>query len=76
MEQLVTGNKTKESESFHFFKEKFKRLFGHNKSKKLYAHGHSLSAVNHCRMRLGLSHLRNHLFHYNITVKILRKPKL
>ena len=57
---------TKESESLHIFKEKLKRLYGHNISKKLYAHGHGLPAVNHCRMRLGLSHLKNHLFNYNI----------
>ena len=57
---------TKESESLHIFKEKLKQLFGHNKSKKLYAHGHGLPAVNHCRMRLGLSHLRSHLFNYYI----------
>ena len=57
---------TKESESLHIFKEKLKRLYGHNISKKLYAHGHGLPTVNHCRMRLGLSHLKNHLFNYNI----------
>ena len=57
---------TKVSESLHIFKEKLKRLFGHNKNKKLYAHGHGLPAVNHCRMRLGLSHLRNHLSNYTI----------
>ena len=43
-----------------------KRLFGHSKNKKLYAHGRGLPAVNHCRMHLGLSHLRNHSFNYNI----------
>ena len=48
------------------FKEKLKRSYGHNISKKLYSHGHGLPAVNHCRMRLGLSHLKNHLFNYNI----------
>ena len=60
---------TKGSQSLHIFKENLKRLYGHNISKKLYAHGHCLPAVNHCRMHLGLSHLKNHLFNSNIQSK-------
>ena len=33
---------------------------------KLYCYGHGLSTVNHCRIRLGLSHLYSHLHHYNL----------
>ena len=54
------------SKSEHIFKEKLKQLYGHNKSIKLYAHGHGLPAVNHCRVRLGLSRLKNYLLNYNI----------
>ena len=56
----------KESDSINIFKEKLKRLYGPNKSKKLYSHGHGWHTVNHCRIRLGLSHLKHHLFRYNI----------
>ena len=56
----------KESDSINIFKEKLKRLYGPNKSKKLYTHGHGWHTVNHCRIRLGLSHLKHHLFRYNI----------
>ena len=33
---------------------------------KLYSYGHGLSKVNHCRIRLGLSHLNSHLHRYNL----------
>ena len=33
---------------------------------KLYSYGHGLSKVNHCRTRLGLSHLKSHLHRYNL----------
>ena len=56
----------KESDSINIFKEKLKRLYGPNKSIKLYSHGHGWHTVNHCRLRLGLSHLKHHLFRYNI----------
>ena len=65
IEQLVLGNK-KKSNSIHIFKEKLKRVYGPNKSKTLHSHGHGWSNVNHCRMRLGLSHLKHHRFRYNI----------
>ena len=56
----------KESDSINLFKEKLKRLYGPNKSKKLYSHGRGWHTVNHCRISLGLSHLKRHLFRYNI----------
>ena len=33
---------------------------------KLFAYGHGYSTINHCMMRLGLSHLKNHLYNYNL----------
>ena len=60
------STKLKESDSINIFKEKLKRLYGHNKSKKLYSHGIGWHTVNHCRIRIGLSHLKHHLFRYNI----------
>ena len=52
----------KESDSINILKEKLKRLYGPNKSKKLYSLGHGWHTVNHCRIRLGLSHLKHHLY--------------
>ena len=56
----------KEADSINILKEKLKRLYGPNKSKKLYSHGYGWHTVNHCRIRLGLSHLNHHLFRFNI----------
>ena len=49
-------------ESIHIFKDKLKRMHGPSVSDKLYAHGHGWPTINHCRMSLGLSHLKNYLF--------------
>ena len=48
------------------FKTKVKSLYEPLVQNKLYCHGHGLSKVNHCRIRLGLSHLNSHLHHYNL----------
>ena len=64
MEQLVL--EIKRIGQHTHFKEKLKRLYGPNKSKKLYAHGHGWHTVYHCRISLGLSHPRHHIFPYNI----------
>ena len=52
------SNETKASESVNIFKSKMKEIYEPNKSNPRYGHGHGWSQVNHCRMRLGLSHLR------------------
>ena len=43
-----------------------KTIHGPKEANKLYVYGHGRSTINHCRMRLGLSHLRSHLFNYNL----------
>ena len=35
------------------------------KVNKLFSHGHGSPKINHCRLRLGLSHLKKHLYNYN-----------
>ena len=50
----------------HSFKTKLKSIYGPtcSEAKKLFAYGHGYSTINHCMMRLGLSHLRSHLYNY------------
>ena len=55
----------KGSDSVNSFKNKLKVIYGPKEANKLFAYGHGRSTTNHCRMRLGLSHLRSHLFNYN-----------
>ena len=50
------SNEIKASESVNIFKSKMKEIYEPNKSNPLFGHGHGWSQVNHCRMRLGLSH--------------------
>ena len=57
---------TNESESLHIFKDKLKWLYEHNKSKKAICTWLWSTPVNHCPMRIGLSHLKNHLLKYSI----------
>ena len=56
----------KASDSVKSFKNKLKVIYGPKEANKLFAYGHGRSTTNHCRMRLGLSHLRSHLFNYNL----------
>ena len=60
------ANSIKQSQSLTIFKTKVKSLYEPLVQNKLYCQGHGLSKVNHCRMRLGLSHLNSHLHHYNL----------
>ena len=60
------STETKESDSVKSFKNKLKNIYGPNEANKLYVYGHGRSTTNHCRMRLGLSHLRSHLYNYNL----------
>ena len=68
MEQLVLG--IEESDSINILKERLKRLYGPNKSKKLYSHGHGWPTVNHCRIRLGLSHLKRITLYNQLIAKM------
>ena len=54
------------SDSVKSFKNKLKVIYGPKEANKLFAYGHGRSTTNDCRMRLGLSHLRSHLFNYNL----------
>ena len=60
------ANSIKQSQSLTIFKTKIKSLYEPLVQNKLYCYGHGLSRVNHCRIRLGLSHLNSHLHHYNL----------
>ena len=48
------------------FKSKLKEILEPNKSNPLFGYGHGWPKINHCRIRLGLSHLRKHLFNYHL----------
>ena len=54
------ANSIKQSQSLTIFKAKIKSLHEPLVQNKLYCYGHGLSKVNHCRIRLGLSHLNSH----------------
>ena len=60
------ANSIKQSQSLTIFKTKIKSLYAPLVQNKLYCYDHGLSKVNHCRIRLGLSHLNSHLHHYNL----------
>ena len=55
-------------QSLTIFKTKTKSLYEPLVQNKLYCYGHGLSKVNHCRIRLGHSHLNSHLHYYNLIV--------
>ena len=57
---------TKRSESVQSFKNKLKSTYGPKEANKLFTYGHGRPTINHCRMRLGLSHLRGQLFNYKL----------
>ena len=61
------SNEIKASGSLKIFKSKLKEIYEPNKSNPLLDYVYSWSQVNHCRIRLGLSHLRQHLFNYHLT---------
>ena len=52
------SNEIKASGSLNIFKSKLKEIYEPNKSNPLFGYGHGWSKINHCRIRLGLSHLR------------------
>ena len=54
----------KGSDSEKSFKNKLKIIYGPKEANKLFVYGHGRSTTDYCRMRLGLSHLRIHLFNY------------
>ena len=56
----------KRSGNVNSFKIKLKSIYGPKDSHKLFTYWHGRSTASHCRMRLGLSHLQNHLFNYNL----------
>ena len=60
------ANSIKQSQSLTIFKTKIKSLYEPLVQNKLYCYGHGLSKLNHCRIRLGHSHLNSHLHHYNL----------
>ena len=60
------SNEIKASGSLNIFKSKLKEIYEPNKSNPLFGYGHGWSKINHCRIRLGLSHLRKQLFKYNL----------
>ena len=60
------ANSIVQSQPLTIFKAKIKPLYEPPVQNKLYCYGHGLSKVNHCRIRLGLSHLNSHLHHYNL----------
>ena len=57
---------TKRAESVQSFKNKLKSTYGSKEAIKLFTYGHGRPTINHCRMRLGLSHLRGQLFNYKL----------
>ena len=59
-------NDVKQSQSLNIFKTRIRSLYEPLVQNKLYSYGHGLSKVNHCRIRLGLSHLNSHLYRYNL----------
>ena len=59
-------NDVKQSQSLNIFKTRIRSLYEPLVQNKLYHYGHGLSKVNHCRIRLGLSHLNSHLHRYNL----------
>ena len=60
------SNEIKASGSLNIFKSKLKEIYEPNKSSPLLEYGHGWSKVNRCIIRLGLSHLRQHLFNYHL----------
>ena len=60
------SDEIKRSNSVNAFKTKLKSIYGPSDANKLFAYGHGYSTINHCRMRLGLSHLRSQLYNYNL----------
>ena len=60
------SNEIKASGSLIIFESKLNEIYEPNKSNPLLGYGHGWSKVNHCRIRLGLSHLRQHLFNYHL----------
>ena len=55
-----------QSQSLNIFKTRIRSLYEPLVQNKLHSYGHDLSKVNHCRIRLGLSHLNSHLHRYNL----------
>ena len=55
---------TKGADSVKSFKNKLESLMDRKKHTNSYGHGRS--TTDQFRMRLGLSHLRSHLFNYNL----------
>ena len=58
-------NDVKQSQSLNIFKTRIRSLYEPLVQNKLYSYGHGLSKVNHCRIRLGLSHLNSQI-RYNL----------
>ena len=59
-------NDVKQSQLLNIFKTRIRPLYEPLLHNKLYSYGHGLSKVNHCSIRLGLSHLNSHLHRYNL----------
>ena len=62
------SDEIKRSNSVNSFKTKLHvtSIYGPSDVNKFFAYGHGYSTINHCRMHLGLIHLRSHLFNYNL----------
>ena len=59
-------NDVRQSQSLNIFETRIKSLYEPLVQNKLYSYGHGLGKVNHCGIRLGLSHLNSHLNRYNL----------
>ena len=57
-------NDEKQTQSLDIIKTNTRSLYEPLVQNKLYSYDHGLSKVNHCRIRLGLSHLNSHLHRY------------
>ena len=60
------SNDTKQALPLTEFKTKIKNIYESLRVNKLFSHGHGWPKIDHCRLRLGLSHLKQHLYNYNL----------
>ena len=60
------SNDIKQSLTLTESKTKIENMYEPLKVNKLFSHGHGWPKINHCRLRLGLSHLKKHFYNYNL----------
>ena len=61
----ITCPQTSRDLTVKYLKNKLILIYGPKEANKHFVYGHGRSTTNHWRMRLGLSHLRSHIFNYN-----------